>query len=173
MMKQILFGIVLVFTLLLLAACGGGGGGGDNSTTAPTSATVKISLSGTLSGKSISGAHFTVTLPANVTPAMVGGAVAPTVVTPSGTFDGSTVAPSVTYTPATPTSPGSLQILMTSSIPAGVTTVGEIATISLQLANGAAPAAADFPLSSVSVIDTFPGNPIVGMAATVSGVTLQ
>jgi len=107
-----------------------------------------------------------------VTPATVNGAVAANVVTPSGTFAGSTIAPIVTYTPATSGALGSLQIVEANSVPAGITTVGEIATITLQLANGAAPSAADFTVSSVSVFDTFAA-PIAGFSASVAGVTLQ
>lgn len=167
MIKQILLGMLFSLTLLILAACGDGG----TSNTASTTATLKINLSGDLVGKAIAGAGFTLTLPANVTPppASVNG-----VVTPSGTFAGSTIAPIVTYTPAAGTTPGSVQILVLSSIPAGVTTVGEVATVTLQLANGAAPVAANFALNSVpvTVIDTL-GAPVAGMTASVAGVTLQ
>jgi uncharacterized repeat protein (TIGR02543 family) len=139
-----------------------------------TTATLKINLNGDLGGKAIAGAGFTLTLPANVTPTMVNGAVATSVVTPSGTFAGSTIAPVVTYIPAAGTTPGTVQMVISSSVPAGVTTVGEVATVTLQLANGAAPVAANFILNSVpvTVIDTL-GAPVAGMTASVAGVTLQ
>lgn len=173
MMKQILLGIILSFSLLTLAACGGGGGSDVVLLpTVKTSATVKVSLSGTLGADAIAGAAFTLTLPANVTPAMTGGIVAISVVTPSGTFAGSTIAPIVTYTPTVGVTPGTLQIVAANSFPAGVTTVGEIVTIVLQLANGATPAATDFPVSNVSVTNTL-GDPIAGMSASVTGVILQ
>jgi hypothetical protein len=174
MMKHILLGILLSFSLLILAACGGGGGSDVVLLpTVKTSATVKVSLSGTLGTDAIAGAAFTLTLPANVTPALTtGGTVATTVVTPSGTFAGSTIAPIVTYTPAAGATPGTLQVVAANSVPAGVTTVGEIVTIVLQLANGATPAATDFPVSNVSVTNTL-GALIAGMSASVSGVILQ
>ena len=170
-MKQILLGIMLSITLLIFAACGGGGD--SVAPPAKTSATFKITLSGSLGSSAISGAGFTVTLPANVTPATTSGTtVAANVVTLSGIFSGSTIAPVVTYTPAAVATPGSLQVTAASSAPAGAATVGDIVTITLQLANGAAPATADFPLSSVSVIDTL-GAPIAGISAAVSGLALQ
>jgi uncharacterized repeat protein (TIGR02543 family) len=139
-----------------------------------TTATLKINLNGDLGGKAIAGAGFTLTLPANVTPATVNGAVATSVVTSSGTFAGSTIAPIVTYIPATGTTPGTLQIIVSNSVDAGVTTAGEVATVALQLINGAAPVAANFTLNSVpvTVIDTL-GNSVAGMTASVAGVTLQ
>jgi uncharacterized repeat protein (TIGR02543 family) len=140
----------------------------------PTSATLKINLSGDLAGKAISGAEFTLTLPANVTPTTVGGEVATSVVTPSGTFAGSSIAPVVTYTPAVGAAPGTVHVVVTNSVPTGVMTAGEVATINLQLSNGAAPVVTDFALNSVPVvvIDTL-YNPIAGMTASVAGVTLQ
>ena len=79
-MKNILLYLALTLTLLTLTACGGGGGSdtaGQNPPVAKTIATLKISQTGSLpSSTTISGADFTITLPANVTPAMTNGAVA-------------------------------------------------------------------------------------------------
>ena len=172
MMKHILPGIILSFSLLTLAACGGGGSDVVLLPTAKTTATVKVSLNGTLGADTIAGASFIMTLPANVTPAVTGGAVATTLVTPSGTFAGGTYVTPVPYIPAVGATPGKLEITVANSVPAGISTVGEIVTITLQLANGAAPVVADFPVSSVSVTNTL-GAPIVGMSASVTGVTLQ
>lgn len=139
----------------------------------PTTATLKINLTGDPAGKAISGAEFTLTLPANVSPATVNGAVASSVVTPSGTFAGSSIAPIVTYIPAAGAVPGTLHVVVTNDVLAGVTTAGEVATITLQLANGAAPLVTDFALNSVIVIDTL-YSPIAGMTtASVVGVALQ
>jgi len=165
-MKQLVRAVLVAFSITFLVACGSDSGHTNTSTI------LKINLSGTLAGNAISGANYTVTLPANVTPATTNGVVAASVVTASGTFAGSTIAPIVTYTPATAGTPGSLQIVEANSVPAGVTTVGEIATITLQLANGAAPVATDFVVSSVSVFDTL-GALIAGFSASVAGVTLQ
>jgi hypothetical protein len=161
---------VFLLALLSLSACGDG-----SSTPAVTytTATLKISLSGVLpAGKTIAGTTFTLTLPANVTPAMTSGAVAASVVTPSGTFAGSSISPIATYNPAVGAASGTMPIVLASSLPAGVTTVGEVATIVLQLANGAAPAASNFALSSLIVSDTG-GAAIAGMTASVLGVVLK
>lgn len=171
MIKYTLFGIVFALTLLILAACGSGDGAGS---IVYKTATLKINLNGDLAGKAIAGAEFTLTLPDNVTPATVNGAVATGVVTPSGTFAGSSITPVVTYIPAAGITPGTVQIVVSNSAAAGVTVAGEVATVTLQLTNGAAPTAANFTLnnSPVTVIDTL-GNPVAGMTATVAGVTLQ
>lgn len=167
MRNNILRGILLSLALLILAACGGGGGGDSTK----TSATLKISLNGTIGADAIAGAGFILTLPANVTPATSGGVVATNVVIPSGTFAGGTITP-VTYTPAVGATPGNLEIVVANSVPAGVTTVGEIATVTLQLANGATPVAADFPVNTISVTNPS-GGVIPGMTASVTAVTLQ
>jgi hypothetical protein len=166
----LLYGILASIVFLTLAGCGGGGGGNDYiPATIHTTAVAKVKLNGDLAGKAISGAEFTMTLPANVTPATVDGYV-----TPSGTFSDSTIAPLVTYVPAVGTTPGTVRIVVSNSVNGGVTTAGEVATVMLQLANGATPTPPNFVLDSVpvKVIDTF-GNSMPGMSAVVSGVTLQ
>jgi hypothetical protein len=167
-MRQIFYAVLFSLTILTFAGCGGGSN--VTPSTTYTTATVKINLNGDLGGKAIAGAEFTITLPANVTPAMLGGVAA---VTPSGTFAGGGQLPPV-YTQATETAPGTVLMVLTNSVPAGVTTAGEVATVTLQLANGAVPAAADFKFDTVpvKVIDTF-GNQILGMTVTVGGVALQ
>ena len=138
-----------------------------------TTATLTINLTGTLpTNTGIAGAVFTVTLPADVTPALTNGAVAAGVVTPSGTFAGGTMTQPV-YTPATANTPGTITVTVANTVPAGVTQVGEVATITVQLANFTTPSAASFGLSAVSVIDATVYNTIGGMGATVAGVTLQ
>lgn len=168
MIKHIFYPIIFSLLLLVIAGCGGGGSN-ESPDTSYTKATVKINLNGDLAGKAISGAEFTMTLPANVTPASVNGYV-----TPSGTFAGSTIAPLVTYIPAVGTTPGTVHIVVSNSVEAGVTTAGEVATVVLKLANGTAPTPPSFVLDSVpvKVIDTL-GNSIPGMTASVAGVTLQ
>jgi len=165
--KNILRISVFILFLLMLSACGD-----STSTHTNTTATLKINLSGIPAGKAVTGTSFTLTLPNNVTPSMVGNAVATTVVTPSGTFTGNTISPIVTYTAAAGATKGTIQIVMASSQVAGVSTDGEVATVTLQLANGAAPVVADFnPLTAVSATDILLAP--IAISATVAGVTLQ
>jgi hypothetical protein len=163
-------------TLMAMAlnGCGGGGGGTSTNptpaTAAKTTATLVINLTGMLpTNTTIAGTDFTITLPANVTPALTGGVVATGVVTPTGTFAGSTLAPQIVYNAATST----LKVIQATSVLGGVTQVGEVVTIVLQLANNAAPTVADFPLSLMSVIDAGSYSSISGMGAVVSSVTLN
>ena len=170
-MKNILLHLALTLALLTISACGGGDGGGGGVITpvAKTTAYLTVSLNGTLpASTSIAGAAFTLTLPAGVTPATTNGEVSSGVVKPSGTFAGGTQTPPV-YTAAS----GTLQVALANSIPAGVTQVGEVATITLQLANGATPTAGSFGVSGVNVIDATLYAPIAGMNVIVSNITLQ
>jgi hypothetical protein len=182
-MKNILCFIAITLTLLTLAACGGGGGGGGGTpdaaggqsqpTSTSSSVTFTIQLTGILpANTAISGATCILALPANVTPAMVSSVVATSVLSYSGTFAGSTAAPIVTYTAATASTPGALSVVLTNTVSAGVTQVGEVATVTLQLANGASPTVASFGASSVTVYDVR-GAIINGKGATVTNVTLK
>lgn len=178
-MKNILLYLALILTLLTLFACGGGGSIPTTTTTttppaAKTTATLTIDLTGTLpASTAIAGADFTLTLPANVTPATTGGIVATSVVTNSGTFSGSTLVPQVTNTAAVSPTPGTLRVILSSSAAGGVTQVGTVATITLQLANGAVPTTGSFSVSAVSVTDAVLYNQVGGMGASVASVTLQ
>lgn len=137
-------------------------------------ATVTINLTGTLPANTgISGAAFVLSLPTGVTPSATNGVVSTGVVTNSGTFAGSTLSPQTVYTPTTAGSPGTLRVILADSAPAGVVLVGEVVTITLQLAAGVTPVAADFGISSVSVIDAVLYNQISGMGASIAGVTVQ
>lgn len=171
-MKNILIYITVTLTLMTLAACGGGGGA-SNPPAAKTTASLTINLTGTLpANTTIAGADITITLPADVTPSMNGTLVATGVVTPSGTFTGGTQTPPE-YTPATTNTPGTLKMVLANPVNSGVTQVGEVATITLQLANGAAPTVNSFGVNPVSVIDATLYNTISGMSASVTNVTLQ
>lgn len=175
-MKNILNYLALTLTLLTLAACGGGGGGGGGDTQQPpakTTAILTINLTGTLPATTaIAGADFTLTLPANVTAKTTNGAVDSGVVTLSGTFAGGTQTPAI-YTAATASAPATLKVTLANPTPAGVTQVGEVAKITLQLANGVTPTANSFVVSSFSVIDAGVYGTISGMGANVASVTLQ
>lgn len=172
-MKNILICGVLALVLMNLVACGGGGGDAT-APAAKTTASLKMSQTGSLPpSTTISGADFTLTLPANVTPAIANGDVATGVVSLSGTFAVSTLAPQVVYTAATASAPGTLRVILANSVAAGLSQVGEVATITLQLANGAAPTTASFGVNAVSVIDAALYAPITGMNVVVASVTLQ
>jgi hypothetical protein len=143
-------------------------------TQAKTTATVAINLTGTLPpATAISGVTFTLILPADVIPKTTNGAVDAGVVTLSGNFAGSTIAPHVSYTSATASTAGSLKVILTSSKVGGVPQTGEVAKITLKLANGAAPTAAGFGLIDVGVIDTVLYGTITGMGVNVASVTLE
>lgn len=158
------FSFTVVF--LLLVACGGG----EEKEKPKTTAKLKITLTGSLpASTAISGALFSLTLPANVTPAMDGALVASSVVSNSGTFAGSSIVPQVVYTAAT----SKLDVVLSNSDASGITQVDEVATITLQLANSATPNAASFPVSAASVIDAALYNSIAGMGVSVASVTLQ
>lgn len=141
-------------------------------TLAKTTAILTINLTGTLPpNTSISGAAFSLTLPANVTPAMTNGAVANGVVTTSGTFIGGTQTPPV-YTSATGGTLGTIYLTLVNPLAAGTSLAGEVATITLQLANGVEPTAGSFVVNGVSITDVL-YNPISSMNATVASVVLQ
>jgi hypothetical protein len=174
-MKTILLYFATLMTLLTFVACGGGGGGGSSNTpaattptTQTTTATFKVSLTGTLpANTAIAGAAITLTLPANVIPAITNGAVAAGVVTPSGTFAGGTQ--SAVYTAATASTPGKLKIDLANTSATGITQVGEVATVILQLTNGAT-SATGTSVSATAVYNVSVA-PIAGMSATVAGQT--
>ena len=141
---------------------------------AKTTAILAVNMTGALpASKTISGADFTITLPANVTPATTNGVIATGVVTLTGTFAGSTLSPQVVYTAATASTPGTMKVILASSAAAGLSQVGEMATINLQLANGAVPTASSFVVSGDSIIDATLYVPITGMNVVVTSVALQ
>ena len=139
-----------------------------------TTATLKINLTGTLpASTSIAGADFTLILPTNVTPALTNGSVATTVVTPSGLFAGSSITPQIVYTAATLSTLGTLHITVANSVNSGVTQIGEVATIVLQLSNGALPTLSNFTLTATSATDATYYSVITGISASIASVTLQ
>ena len=111
------------------------------------------------------------TLPDNVTPELINKVVASGVIIPSGTFSGSTLLPT-DYTVATSTTPGTIHLSLVNVTPAGVTQLGDIATIVLNLANKAAPTASSFQLNNINIIDT-KGNTLAGINAVVNSVVLK
>lgn len=167
-----IFLLILSFTLALitLAACGGGGGATSTSPKVNTTATLKIAITGSLPpSTAISGAKFTITLPANVTPEITGADVSNGVVINSGTFANSTLAPQVVYKSET----SKLDVILSSSVVSGITQVDEVATITLKLANRATPTATSFVISGESVVDASLYNSISGMGVIVKTVELN
>lgn len=158
-MKNILLFLALTLSLFVLAGCGSDS---DNTPTKPdnTKAVLKIKLTGTLpANKAIVLADFTLKLPSNVTVPVTDAVVL------SGTFAGGSMIP---YTVGA----AKLAVHAVNKVEAGVTEVGEVATITLQLANGATPKKEDFSFETVIVADPS-GNPISGFSAEVASVTLQ
>jgi hypothetical protein len=138
-----------------------------------SSAKVTINLTGTLpAATTIVGADFTLTLPANVTPLLNNGTVDASVITPSGTFAGGTNLTPV-YTHATVTSAGTLKVTLANASQPGITSVGEIATITLQLSNNVTPSAANFSIATGSTVFDRRGDVITGMSAGVASVVLN
>jgi hypothetical protein len=172
MLKYIFQYLTAISLLATLASCGVS----ETNTTTPnqqatkSTATIKLSLTGKLPATSaISGAEFTLILPANVTPKYTNGNVDSGVVVPSGTFAGSTLSPQVIYSTAAST----LKVILPSSTPAGVTQVGEVATITLLLDNNTLPSTSSFSIVSASVFDVATVTAINDIEVAVSSVTLH
>lgn len=143
------------------------------STKVYTKATLKVSLVGTLpAGSSISGVGFTLYFPVSVAPDMINNAVATGVVTPLGVFSGGLQADPV-YSPAVTAAPyGKMLITLADLSQTGVTQVGDVALITLQVNNETSLTAKDFQLGTNGVID-MEGKPIASVSAVVTDVILQ
>lgn len=136
---------------LLLSACllftlsGCGSGGGGNGSAAPTKSVVKLSTQGTVPTQStVGGVQLTLVLPAGVTvKADNTGKTNGGVVVASGVATGADVYTG-TYTPATASTDGTLEIWIANS-QTGFGT-GEFVTVTCDLAAGAAPKATDFTI---------------------------
>lgn len=178
MLRRTLSGGLLVLFSLLAAACGGGGGSGSSTLSAApvtySKAIIKVGLTGTLPpGTAISGASFSLSLlqPDLAIPTTAG-AVDTGVVTPSGTFLGA-IQTTPQFTPAvSPVKFGNLMINLADTTAAGVTQVGEIATITVSLPNHAAPPPGSYVLLPYGVVD-LSGNPIPTLHIFISDVILQ
>jgi hypothetical protein len=164
--RLLLFG--LMCGILALAGCGGGGGG-NAAAPQPTTATVKLSTSGTLpQGTSLSGIGGTITLPSGVTvQADASGVVSGSVVTVAGVAAPGTIV--AFYIPANGTTPASVTFAMVSTAAAGFG-IGEFATLTCNLASGATPTASDFSLTFQAT--DLSGNTVNGLTPGAT-VTLQ
>ena len=135
--------LLIVHLMFALVGCGSGGGGNGNTTL--TKAVVKLSTQGALPAQSIiGGVELTLILPAGVTVNVRSDGTGTTnsgVVVASGVATGADVYTG-TYTPATVSTEGTLKIRIANS-QTGFD-VGEFATITCDLASGAAPKATDF-----------------------------
>jgi len=152
----------------LLTACGGGGG---DTTAQPTTATLKLSTSGTLaSGTSLAGIGISVVLPSGVTvKTNADGSVASGKVVVSGVAAPGSFAPPI-YTPANGTTPAKLSFVMVSNASAGFGT-GEFATVVCDIAAGSDPKTTDFTLADFKPVD-LKGAAVSGLTANVT-VTMQ
>jgi len=170
-MKTFLKLTLLLLLLAGLSACGGGGGTAATAT-AYTKAVVKIAITGDLpQGTMISGAGFTLALPAGVTMATNNdGAVANGYVTPSGIFTTGTLTPPV-YSQSE--SPKTLKLALASGSEAGENSTGEIVTLFFDLAPGIEPTVWSFALSDAAVIDATLYVAIPGLNLSVMSVSLQ
>lgn len=132
-----IYGFFIV-TLLFLAGCGGGGGGGGETTsTQPTIAKVVLATQGNLTTGDMSGIGVTLQLPVGVTPALAAnGAVDSSAVKASGVLSTDSTMPVQTYyTPASGSSPGTLDFVLAKKPPNGFG-IGEFATVTLNIAAG-------------------------------------
>jgi hypothetical protein len=118
---------------------------------------LKLSTQGTLpEGTALAGLGVTIELPVGVSAAtQSGGAVAATVVVPSGVSQNATVAP--VYHAAAGTVPGTLNFVLTSMAVNGFG-AGEFATVTLVLSPGTVPLASDFKIISFSPVDLHGGS---------------
>lgn len=180
MLKHILLGSSLLL-MFLLSACGGGGNGGEGNTASSSSttetyskATLKVALVGTLpAGSAIGGVSFALfVLQPDLTLAMTNGSVDAGVVALSGTFvNGIQTEPIFTPNSTVPNF-GKILMNVADTTQAGVTQVGEVARITLQLTNHKAPPAGSYYLAPYGVVD-LSGNPIPTLQAAVTEVLLQ
>lgn len=159
--------------LLMFTGCGS-----DHGIIVPlhTSATLKISVPTATPDRYIAGTAFTITLPTGITPSLkVDGTLADGVVTPSGTFAGTALNPTImmtNFTPATGSTPASLNIVLTDTTsPTGILQGGEIATVVLKVSGFTTPSTSSFPFTLGLVYDTSL-NPYV-VVPTVSGLSLH
>lgn len=172
MKKYISYALFFSLMILLFSACGGGGDVAPSPGVTYTERAFKVNLTGDLGDKAISGLEFTITLPDNVIPDIASNTIldATGVVVPVGTF--ANITPYAYYTPATDTTPGTVKILITSNASSGVTSIGEIAKITLkQLNNGStAVLAKDFGISAI--VKDLNVAPILGLSPAIVDVTL-
>jgi hypothetical protein len=163
--------ILSTLAISILTACGGGGGTETPIVVQPTTATLKLSTSGTLaSGTTLGGIGISVILPAGVTVKTdAGGAALSSVVTISGVATPGTYTAPV-YTPAAGATLGKLTFVVVNNAPAGFGT-GEFATVVCDIAAGSFPKAGDFSLTGFDPRSTG-GEAVSGLTAGV-GATIQ
>lgn len=166
-MRKLFLFLFTLYSAVAIAACGGGGGGNttDGTTTQKTKAIVTLSTSVTGSipaGTSILGYDVTITLPAGVTvksttnpPATDEG-----VVTATGEAAGAL--PIATYTPASGSAAGSVNVLLASGT---AVNAGEFSAITCDIASGSSPAASDFVITKFSATGLDSGDSTVDLTS--------
>jgi hypothetical protein len=170
-LKHIFYYLILTMCLTALSACGSSESTtGTSGQTAKSVAILSISLTGVLPpATAISGADFTINLPANVIPKITNGSVDTEVVVTSGIFAGTTLSPVSVYS----ATESSLRVILPCSVLTGITQVGEAATITLLLSNNATPSATSFSVSSPVVFDVATNSSISSLGIAITNVTLQ
>ncbi|BCS52691.1 hypothetical protein [Geobacter sp. SVR] len=141
---------------------------------APSSANtvkLKINLTGIVpASANIGGVYIKLSLPANVIPSYVAGTHdASNSIEHPWVFNSVDSFVFAYFISATTAAPGTIEVYMQSQ-DAGVNQGGEIATITLRLINGAVPAATNFSISEVRVVNT-DGDVLAGVHAVVASDT--
>jgi hypothetical protein len=131
---------------------------------------LKINLTGTLpTSENIVGVAFVLNLPAGVVPSSVVNVNNSNAsIVQSGLFTAGTNSVIANYNSDAKT----MNIMVIDATVAGITQVGEIATVTLKLVVGTAPNIADFSLTAVEVVGSG-GKYIAGINASVASVTMQ
>jgi hypothetical protein len=171
MKKRALTGL-LMFIIALFTITGCKSSGGDVTHTQPTTATLKIISSGTLTtGTQIGGVDVTVNLPSGVTVQATADSINPAVmvmdpgvVLASGVAAGAnTLTSDSIYTAATGTWPGKVRVLVINGMTGFGT--GEFVTVNCKVADGVFPTAADFNLTNFTAKDLASGATITVLTA--------
>jgi hypothetical protein len=162
----------MFFAVAVMALFGCGGGGGSAATAQPTTATLKLSTTGT-AGVNIRGIEVTVVLPKGVTvdatttidPAIMepkAGVVLLSGATAADPAAFSQLKPSAAYTPAAGTAPGKVKILLAATKDFSL---GEFVTLNTVIAAGNKPDATAFTLEGFTAVDSN-GAPLAGVTSS-------
>lgn len=165
-MKNLLCRLLILMAIALLPACG------DTTKSPHAGDTVKavIKPSALTAEQNVAGIELAITVPAGVTPPLLADGSVDTVATVdiASSAPQNQNLPGVTYTPATATAPGKLEVYAVAA--SGFKPTDEI-TIHLKVAVGTIPVESDFQLLSFKAFDTN-GAPVTGLSPTLT-TTIQ